>query len=898
MLEPKADVINQTISHYRIIEKLGGGGMGIVFRAEDRRLNRSVAIKFLPPDYFGDVVAERRFEREAKAAASLNHPHICMVHDVGEHEGQPYLVMEYLEGQTLKQLLKEGPLSEARALELACQIADALEAAHSKKIIHRDIKPANVFVTSEGRAKVLDFGLARTLASGSLGEQELTASLTQHGSAPGTLPYMSPEQIRAEPVDQRTDLFSFGIVLYEMLSGKHPFLGNTSVETASAILLEEPDRSQFQGDVRDLLLRLLAKQPEQRYRTAREVRQTLEQLALDRSVSRHGWASTVLTRAVARAVANYKADALNWNRRLAWAVAFLMACVSGFLLVLVLKPVGSDLKLVRFAIGAPDGMTFNIRGQDAGPVSVSPDGRHLSFVVTSVGKNMVGVQDLDELEARLLEGTDGASLPFWSPDSRSIGFFSNGQLKRVDVNSGVVQSICSAPLGMGASWNKEGLIVFAPGFFSPLHAVPAAGGQAEAILDLDAVRGDISHRWPFFLPDGEHYLLRVVSSNAENSGLYLGSITSRELSLLLKSDSNAIFAPPGYLLYLSRGTLMSRRFDPRDFKMDAQAAPVLDHVAFDAGFSRGAFSASEDGVLAYSQTSRKRRQLSWYDRSGQRLGTLAPPDFFENFEISPDGKKIVLDRRDSNATTSDLWLHDLVLGNIRRLTFDSGVDSFPVWSPDGSSVFFSNDRRGSLDIFQKPLAAGGEERLILGLESEIRPMSCSPDARFLLYEQTSTANRSDLWVKPLIGDQPAFPFVQTEAGEFPGKFHPSGRWIAYCSDESFRYEVFVQPFPPKGSTRWQISRDGGYQPKWSTDGRELFYLTGDMTLMSTVIGEGPEFEFGSVNALFTLKPDDLNEVQHYAPAPDGRRILVNELVEDSEAVEITVVIDWQALLEP
>jgi len=888
-------VIEQTISHYRIIEKLGGGGMGVVYRAEDARLNRSVAIKFLPPDYFGNALAERRFEREARAAAALNHPHICMGHDVGEHEGQPYLVMEYLQGETLKQTLGNGPLPIDRVLELASQIADALEAAHAKSIIHRDIKPANIFVIDGRHAKVLDFGLARTLTSGAGNDQDPTAALTKEGAAPGTLPYMSPEQLRSEPVDQRTDLFSFGIVLYEMLAGRHPFRGNTPVEIAGSILLENPDLSQFPSSVRTLLLKLLTKEPEQRIRSAKEARSALVQLAHESSMSRHSWLSSTLGVTIDRVVTNYKANAINWNRRLAWFTAFSMACSSAILLLLLLWPSIPDRKVIRFNIGAPDGLSFNIRGPDAGPVSVSPDGRHLTFVVASEGENRVCVQSLDSLEAQILEGTDGASHPFWSPDSRSVGFFADGQLKRVDLSIGAVQSICSAPLGMGATWNGDGIIVLSPGFFESLHAVPAAGGPAKRIVSLDQARGDISHRWPFFLPDGDHYLVRVVCSNAENSGLYLGSLSSDKLNFLLKNDSNTIYAPPGYLLYLSKGTLMARAFDPESLRMNAQASPVLDQVAFDPGFSRGVFSTSNDGMLVYSQVSRKKRQLYWYDRSGKRLTPMAPPDFFENFKISPDGTKVVLDRRESYAVTSDLWLTDLPLGTTRRFTFNSDVDSFPIWSSDGSRIFFSNDSKGSLDILEKLLAPSGKERQVLGLETEVRPLDCSADGKFLLYEQTSTENRSDLWIQPLIGDGKSFPFVQTEVGEYPAKFHPSGKWIAYCSDESYRYEVYVKPFPPKGNTRWQVSRNGGYQPKWSDDGRELFFLRTDMTLMSTPVGPGPEFEFGSTTELFKLKVDDLNEVQHYDVEPDGERILVNEPVEDSEPVEITVIINWPAL---
>jgi Tol biopolymer transport system component len=448
---------------------------------------------------------------------------------------------------------------------------------------------------------------------------------------------------------------------------------------------------------------------------------------------------------------------------------------------------------------------------------------------------------------------------------------------------------------MGATWNSDGVIVLAPGFFEPLHAVPAAGGQAKRIVNLDQARGEISHRWPFFLPDGEHYLVRVVSSNAENSGIYLGSLQAKTLEFLLESGSNAVYSEPGYLLYLSKGTLLVRAFDPESLVMNVQASPILDRVAFDAGFSRGVFSASNDGVLVYSQMSRKRRQLCWYDRSGTKLESLAPPDFFENFKLSPDGTKMILDRRESYAVASDLWLTDLSLGTTRRFTFNSDVDSFPIWTSDGAGIIFSNNRRGSLDVFEKPLAMGAEEKLIRASETEVRPMDCSDDGRFLLYEETSTENRSDLWIQPLTGNEQPFPFVQTEAGEYPAMFHPSGRWIAYCSDESFRYEVYVRPFPPIGDTRWQVSRNGGHQPRWSEDGRQLFFLRSDMMLMSTSVGEGPEFEFGSPRELFKLKTDDLDEVQHYDVEHGGERILVNEPVEDSEEVKITVIINWPVL---
>lgn len=578
---------------------------------------------------------------------------------------------------------------------------------------------------------------------------------------------------------------------------------------------------------------------------------------------------------------------------LAWACAAVFGIGCALLGAALVWTPPSSKETIRFSVPSPKGMPFDLRGADAGPAVLSRDGHRMAFVASGEGENWLYVRQLDSPTPNVVPGSADASFPFWAPDGGSVAFFANGHLKRVDLSTGAVQIVCPAPVGMGGTWNENGTIVFAPDFYGPLHVVEAAGGVSKPLLELNVERTEISHRWPWFLPDGEHFLVRVVSSERDQGGIYIGSIDDSDLTKLMSEGSNTVFAPPNTLMYVSRGTLMVRGFNPDTFELSGEAVPLADNVSFDPGFSRAAFSVSETGVLAYCQRSRPKRQLAWYDRQGRRLENLGAPDFFEHSSIAPNGKLLALDHRESESRDSDIWIVDLEMGSMTRFTLTPAVDSFPIWSPDNRELFFSSDQDGSLNIYRKAVSNDSPEELVLSMEEEIRPLSFTRDRRFLLFELTSTTTRSDLWILPTDGKSKPFPFVQTEAGEFPAVFHPSGRWVVYSSDESFRHEIYVEAFPSTGPVRWQVSREGGYQPKWSGDGSELFYVRPDKTLVCVKIEAGGEFRFGPPEVLFKLKVDDLNETWHYDVSLNGERFLVNEVAEESVPEEVAVVVNWQ-----
>lgn len=578
---------------------------------------------------------------------------------------------------------------------------------------------------------------------------------------------------------------------------------------------------------------------------------------------------------------------------IAWACAAVFGIGCALLGAVLIWAPPSSTETIRFSVPSPKGMPFDLRGADAGPAVLSRDGRQMAFVASGEGENWLYLRRLDSPTPSVVPGSADASFPFWSPDGGSVAFFASGHLKRVDLSTGAVQTLCPAPVGMGGTWNEEGMILFAPDFYSPLHIVPAAGGLAQPILELSVERSEISHRWPWFLPDGEHFLVRVVSSERNRGGIYIGSLSDPDLTKLMEEASNTVFAPPSSLMYVNRGTLMVRGFDPVTFELSEEAVPLADNVSFDPGFSRAAFSVSETGVLAYCQRSRPKRQLAWYDRQGRRLENLGEPDFFEHFSIAPNGRLLALDQRESESRDSDIWIVDLEMGSMTRFTLTPAVDSFPVWSPDNREVFFSSDQGGSLDIYSKAVSNDKPEEKVLAMEDEIRPLSFTRDRRFLLFELTSTSTRSDLWILPTDGKSKPFPFAQTEAGEFPAAFHPGGRWVVYSSDESFRHEIYVEQFPSTGSVRWQVSREGGYQPRWSVDGKELFYVRPDKTLVCVKVEAGNEFKFAPPEVLFKIKVDDLNEIWHYDVTLNGERFLINEVAEESVPEEVAVVVNWQ-----
>ena len=879
------------LGRYEIGSKLGAGGMGEVYQGRDTQLGRDVAVKVLPTTVSTDPNRLRRFEQEACAASALNHPNILVVHDIGAHDGTTYVVSELLEGETLRKRIAGTPLAQRRAIDYALQIANGLAAAHEKGILHRDLKPDNIFITNDGRVKILDFGLAKlTQLDGNQVQTDVPTRRvdTDPGVVMGTVGYMSPEQLKGRPVDQRTDIFGFGAILYEMLSGRRAFHGGSAAETMSAVLKEDPaDLSDTNKNVSPALERLvhhcLEKNPEGRFHSARDVAFALEALSGSSSSS----SQTIAMPAVARQ---------QWTRReLILAMLATVAVLSAVGLAIALgfssfRRPSTDTRILRALINPPEKTGF-------GSFALSPDGLRLAFVALDVsGKSLLWVRPLDSFSAQPLAGTEEAAFPFWSPDNRFIGFFAGGKLKRIEATGGPVRTLCTAAVPRGGSWSPEGVIIFEPTPNDPLYRVSAEGGEPTPLTTLVTSRQEASHRWPHFLPDGRHFLFSVFGG-PHSQGIYLSSIDEKDSRRLVDArESSAVYAEPGFLLFRRETTLVAQAFDAQKLQVSGEPIPIAEQVGFEATTLQTYFSVSQTGVLVFSTGGAGKTQLTWIDRSGKEVGLIGPPSNYIRPLLSPDGKRIAVDGPDSQGNR-DITLIDLG-GNLTRFTFDLATDLFPVWSPDGSHIVFSSDRDGPRNLYQKNATGAGKEELLLKTDTNKIPMDWSADGKYILFTVNDPKTKIDLWVLPLFGDQKPIPWLQTEANERLARFSPDGRWIAYVSDESGVNEIYVQSFPIAGG-KWQVSTNGGYFPTWRHDGKELFYVSSDKKMMVVEIkGEGANFERGVSKALFDVRIPSFNTPQsQYGVTADGQKFIVAAPVGETTSIPIDVVWNWTAALK-
>jgi serine/threonine protein kinase len=866
--------------------------MGEVYRARDTRLGRDVALKILPPAFSADPERLNRFEQEARAAAALNHPNILAVHDIGTGDGAPYIVSELLDGETLRKRLQGGALPVRKAVEYAVQICHGLAAAHDKGITHRDLKPENIFLTTDGRVKILDFGLAKlTHAETPLANMSAlpTASPTAPGLVLGTLGYMAPEQVRGLPADHRSDLFAFGAILYETLSGKRAFRGDTAADTMTAILKEDPPRLPTERDIPLVLARIidrcLQKNASARFKSADDLAFALEALSSQSEPSE--------TRAIG--VVSRSSGLRQW---LAWGligVAVLAGIAALPLMMAYVREAPPQAEVVRFSVSPPDTAAFS--SNIAAPFQiVSPNGRNLAFVANRGGPDILWVRSLDSQEAKLIPGTEGAALPFWSPDSRFIGFFAQGKLKKVPAAGGPAEILADASDGEGGTWNREGIIVFGS-VRGGLFRVPATGGQPVPVTHLNLSQRETSHRWPDFLPDSRRFLYLAQPSNT----IHVGSLDSTEARELLKADSKAIYVPPGYLLFVRDGRLFMQSVDQHRMEVLGEPFQVAEQVRFNRTNGRAAFSASER-VLAYRAGNTISR-LVWFDRTGAQIDNLGDPANFGDVELSPDGNHAAITLRDPVKGARDIWILDVVRGLSTRFTFDPTDEISPIWSPDGSRLVFDSNRSGDIDLLQKASSGVGTEELVFQAEGTEHAVSWSPDGRYLLY---LSGTLPDIWVLPLFGDRKPFPFLpaasrtlsysrsSTQFAEASARFSPDGRWVAYSSDETGSWEVYVAPFP-KADGKWRISTGGGDWPRWRRDGREVFYLAPDKTLIAAEVdGRGHTLTVGSVRPLFQSRART-DARYGYDVSTDGQRFLVNTAVE-MRPEPVSVVINWPALL--
>ena len=846
---------------YEIMVPLGAGGMGEVYRGRDTRLGRDVAIKVCNERF------SERFDREAHAIAALNHSNICHLYDVGLN----YLVMEYLDGVPLK-----GPLPVKKVLEYAAQILDALDAAHGKGIVHRDLKPGNILVTKQG-IKLLDFGLAKE--SGPSKDADVTQSITQQGQIVGTLNYMSPEQLQGKEADARGDIFSFGVVLYEMLTGKLAFGGSSAASVIAAILEREaPSIAGVAPAALDRVLRrCLAKDSEQRWQSARDLKSALE-LAVEPQVTARPKSTTPLP----------------------WIIAASTAIVAVVALLLLWRQPQIQERPLQFKIDPPPGTEF-LLGVGGGN-AISPDGRTLAFVAASAGNPKLWVRPLDSTVARELPGTEGAQFPFWSPDCRSVGFFANGKLQRIDLAGSPPVTLADAPNGRGAAWNSQGIIVFTPSAASSLLQVAATGGSVAALTTLDPARGENTHRWPLFLPDGRRLLYLVRGDRPHISGIYLSSLERpQDKTQVLETSTAAAYSPahgkhPAYLYWVRQQTLLAQPFDTEhaQFSGDAVPVPGAHIVALAPGYGHSSTSVSSDGTIFFG-TGSDRYQLSWLNREGKLLSTVGEPDRYAALRISPDGKRIVVVLADSSANP-DTWVLELARGIPSRLTF-SGSFGTGVWSPDGQRIAYH--LLNNTKLLEKSASGAGHEETVLQSQYTVYLNDWSPDGRFLVYTQLSPEGRSELWLLPLGGDHKPAPFLKSAFNEFQGQVSPDSKWIAYTSDESGRNEIYVQSFPATGA-KWLVSNGGGNFARWRKDGKELFYRAlGGKLMVASIRNVARGLEFGTPAALFRVSEPQGQFSYAYDVAPDGQRILalVPAQVAGDNA-SLTVVINWDAKPKP
>ncbi len=872
---------------YEIQSALGAGGMGEVYRARDIRLDRTVAIKVLASHLSSSPELKQRMEREARAISSLNHPNICHLYDIGSQDGTDYLVMEFLEGETLAERLRKGPLPLNEILKIGSAVAEALAMAHRQGIVHRDLKPGNIMLT-KGGAKLMDFGLAKSgTGSGASSPPLLSAAqtmsqgspvspLTTAGSLIGTIQYMSPEQIEGKEADARSDVFALGAVLYEMVTGARPFEGKSQISVASAILETEPQPlSAIQPltppAFEHIVSACLAKNPDDRFQAAQDIVLQLK------------W----ITQSGTALKPTEKKE--NNREKWAWLIAGALALM---LIAVLLWWRGSKGAEQTTYFSAP--LPFAARD-----LAISPNGHTVAIAGRreSEANNILFVYEPGSPGATSLAGTEGANFPFWSADGRALGFFADGKLKKLNLDGARVQTLCEAPTGRGGTWNQDGTIVFTPSghLGIGLYRISASGGTPSQLTLPDQNLHEDSHRWPEFLPDGIHYLYSAInlSGRKDLHSIYMGSLNSNEKRFVTKASGNVAYVAPGYLLFYRDQTLFGQPFDVKSFQLTGEPVPVLTDVQFLPRISKAAFAASSTGLLvAQGNADSGVAQLLWFDRKGQEIGIALHPGIYGNVSLAPNGRTVASDTTDPDSQNTDIWIYDLETQSAKRLTFDPSIDSLPVWSPDGTRMLFGSNHGVTFDLFLKDTNGAQEEKLIPQEGPDRLPTDWSRDGKYLLYQRGA-----DLWFLTYPELRPT-QFLKAISTLKNGRFSPDGKWVAYSSNESGRWEIYVTSFPD-GHGKWQVSNAGGDQPRWRSDGKELFYLAADSKIMATPVTIGASFDAGTPVALFQANPREMvatTEEFFYDVSKDGQRFLINTQLKTA-MTPMSVVLNWASKLK-
>jgi hypothetical protein len=873
----------ERLGPYEIIGPLGAGGMGEVYKARDTRLDRTVALKVLPASVNADPQFRSRFDREARAIAALNHPHICTLHDIGHQDGVDFLVMECLDGQTLADRVAKGALPLDQALQIATEIADALAKAHRHGIVHRDLKPGNVMLTKTG-TKLLDFGLAQVRNGSIEGESVTTAhtvARTTPGTLVGTLPYMAPEQVEGKPVDARTDIFAFGAVLYEMVTGRRAFTGESPASVIAAILERTPAALKASQPTAhplldDLIHRCLAKEPDARCQSAQDIAADLR------------WISA------AGAGAPRGGSGGRRNSRWLWPGVAILALVSGGLVLVRSRPANRvHAPNAQFTIQPPETVALV---PDEPPV-VSPNGEQIVFVAAAdQGPAQLWIRSLNSIAAKPLSGTDGAATPFWSPDSAWIGFFAGGKLKRVPAGGGIPQTITETgnTVPMGADWNAEGDIIFSRSEESSLYRVRVSAEKtsAQPLTTIDTAAQEQGHYWPHFLPDNRHFLFVIDNARPEGDGIYVGSLDSDEKRLVVHTLSNAAFVQPGYLVFARDRTLMAQPFDLSSFKLTNEPIAMADRVGLlSGGGTRSLFSVSRTGTVVYRDAEPEPlRQLTWFNRDGTTIGRFGPPGPWVDMTLSPDQRVVAAVRRD-NQNGDDIWLFDVGRGGSRRLTSEPGWDIAPTWSPDSRYILFTSDRTGPMNLFRKRADGVGDTEVVFSNASSKFSLDWSPDGQFIIFQSSGdTKTKFDLWMLSL-KDHVQVPLVQTPFDEYDATVSPDGRWLAYVGEESGQPEIYVQPFDGTPGRLQASTVGGGSQPTWVSGGTELTYVALDGTMMSVAVhAGGSALELETPKRLFRTSLER-RKATMYCVTADGRRFLLPVIERPPVSDPMTIVLN-------
>jgi len=886
---------------YEILSLIGVGGMGEVYKARDTRLDRIVAVKLLLAEAADRPDRRLRFEAEARAISSLSDPHICTLFDVGEQDGRAFLVMEFLEGETLDDRLTRGALPAADVLRYAIQIAGALDHAHRERIVHRDLKPSNVMLTASG-AKLLDFGLARrpaaevapSLSTVSFDNRKLTAE----GTILGTFQYMAPEQLEGRDADARTDLFALGTLIYEMATGRKAFEGQSQASLIASILTAQPppiSSTRQSGDLPPamdhVVERCLAKQADDRWQTARDVKLELE------------WIASGSSRPSGAAVTS----ATPARRILAWVLAVAALAVAGAAVIGIVARRTPPLPITRFVVAPPAGTTLGVL-ENRTLLALSPDGRQLAFAATTDGRMRIWVRPFESAVARPLEGTEDAHSPFWSPDSRFIAFFSpsTGELKKIEATGGPARTICAAPQFNAATWGREGTILVSQ-LGQGIFRVSAEGGTLARVTQLDVSKRERNHYWPEFLPDGRHFLYMATALDANGvrvtPTVYVASLDSTDRKALAQTHSKMVYAPPGYLLFVNEGALLAQPFDAAALELRGEPATVTEGVAYYRTLGTAGFTVSANGALAYHSAG-DAFHLVWYDRRGNATESGLPAQGYSEMRFSPDGQRVAVAVVDPRIGTGDIYVYDVAHGTPIRFTSDLVHEDTPVWASDGRRLLFRSERSGAPNLFIKPF--GGTEQQVFPGSSPLsaRPMSpadWSADGRWIAYVSASDQTLRDLWLVPLEGERKPQPLSATRFDEYDAKFSPDSAWVAFVSSESGALEVYVAPVGQLGDKR-PVSVGGGTTPRWRHDGRELYYTSaGNRSIMMVPIQPGPTLKAGTPSRLFSLgaefatRPNPRNTA--YDVTPDGQRFLVSVPAAEPVSSRITVVQNWTATIK-